>query len=114
MIKTMTTEADFENALRESDGKPVFVFKHSTRCPISAGALQQVRNFEASSVENAPAIYMALVVENRALSNAIAERLGVKHESPQAILVSGGRAIWSRTHRAISAAALSEAATEAV
>ena len=50
-----------------------------------------------------------LVREDRPLSLAIAERTGVAHESPQVILLSGGRPCWHASHRAVTLAALREA-----
>lgn len=50
------------------------------------------------------------VIEDRPVSNEIAARLGVKHESPQAILVRSGKAVWHASHGRITAAALAEAA----
>jgi bacillithiol system protein YtxJ len=50
-----------------------------------------------------------LVREDRPLSLAVAERTGVAHESPQVILLSGGRARWHASHRAVTLAALREA-----
>jgi bacillithiol system protein YtxJ len=50
-----------------------------------------------------------LVREDRPLSLAVAERTGVAHESPQVILLSGGRACWHASHRAVTAAALRQA-----
>lgn len=47
--------------------------------------------------------------EDRPLSLAVAERTGVTHESPQVILLSGGRPSWHVSHRGVTAAALSEA-----
>ena len=53
--------------------------------------------------------YEVLVREDRALSLAVAERTGVRHESPQAILLDGGRPIWHASHRDVTAAAVAEA-----
>lgn len=50
------------------------------------------------------------VIEDRPVSNEIAARLGVKHESPQAILVRGGKAVWHASHRQVTAANLAAAA----
>jgi len=80
------------------------VFKHSTRCGLSASALIEVRQFAARH----PGVPIALldVIANRALSREVATRLGVRHESPQAIVLATGRVIWHGSHSEVSLAAL--------
>lgn len=51
------------------------------------------------------------VIEERPVSLALAERVGVKHESPQALLIKDGRALWHDSHRAITTEALVSAVT---
>jgi bacillithiol system protein YtxJ len=52
---------------------------------------------------------LVLVLENRRLSNTIASRFGVRHESPQAIVLRDGRPYWNASHWAITTDALSKA-----
>jgi bacillithiol system protein YtxJ len=68
------------------------VFKHSTTCPVSATAGQEVRSMETDLP-----IYWINVREQRELSNWVAETYGVTHESPQLILIRDGAAqkVWS-------------------
>ena len=96
---------EFENFITER-GKG-FVFKHSTRCSISAEAYTQVEGF-ASDAPDVP-IYVVLVVENRATSGVVAEKLGVPHASPQAILVADGEVAWHSSHWEITKKSLGEA-----
>ena len=84
-----------------------FIFKHSTRCPISAGARREVEDFAAARPE--VPVHEVLVIEDRPASNEVARRLGIEHRSPQAILVRDGAPVWSASHRDITAAALEEA-----
>jgi bacillithiol system protein YtxJ len=87
----------------------VVLYKHSSRCGISTMALLEVRHFAATHPD--VPVYQIDVVAQRPLSKAIADRLGVKHASPQAILVVNGEAAWSATHFGVSADALQEALT---
>jgi bacillithiol system protein YtxJ len=68
------------------------VFKHSTTCPVSATAAQEVRNIQTEL----PIMWIN-VREQRDLSNWVAESYGVTHESPQLILIRGGKSeqVWS-------------------
>ncbi len=80
------------------------LFKHSTACPTSTRAHQQVNKFLATTPP-AP-VYLVDVIQQTELSRQIAERFGVRHESPQAILVRNGVATWNASHFAVTAKAL--------
>lgn len=85
---------------RLSKDKPVLLFKHSTRCSISAMALGR---FERSySQESSFNPYFLDLIAHRDISNEIASRYGVRHESPQAILIRDGKAVFDTSHMGIS------------
>lgn len=91
--------------LERAFGEPwALVFKHSTRCPVSAMAAREVSAFRTQHPD--AAVYVVYVVEQRGLSNALAGRTGVRHESPQAIVLEGGRVAWHGSHEAVTADAL--------
>jgi bacillithiol system protein YtxJ len=77
-----------------------FILKHSTRCPISAAALEEVEAFSRDEPE--VPVFLVLVIESRLLSNAVSEKFGVQHESPQAILVRDGAVAWHASHGGIT------------
>jgi bacillithiol system protein YtxJ len=83
------------------------VFKHSTRCPISRRADGEVGAF-LSDHPDVP-VHRILVVEDRPVSLAFAERSGVAHASPQALVLRGGRMTWHGSHYEITAKAIAEA-----
>jgi bacillithiol system protein YtxJ len=103
----MQAEADFDAALAASTTGPVWIFKHSTTCPISSRAHHQAADYAAQA--GALPIYLVKVIESRPVSNAIAARLGVTHQSPQAILLRNGQAVWDASHGAITADSLRRA-----
>ena len=80
------------------------VFKHSTRCPVSTVAHREVAEFRRR--HPLVPVYVVHVVEQRDLSKAVAERTGVPHESPQAIVLTGGSVAWSDSHESVTADAL--------
>ena len=107
MVIELRQDRDLEQLLERSKTNPVLIFKHSTQCPISTHVYNDFIGFAESSGELACGL--VLVIENRRLSNTIAERLNVRHESPQAIIVKDGRAAWQASHWSITADSLSEA-----
>lgn len=95
-----------EAAIAESRQRPVLLFKHSRSCGVSCEALDELR----AHLDCGPAgvSYGIITVQShRHVSDAAAERLGLRHETPQAILVCDGRVAWSASHFAITAEALS-------
>lgn len=84
--------------------KPIVIFKHSTRCSISRMALKQFER-EYDLDETVDAFFLDLI-EHRDVSNEIASRFNVYHESPQLILIKNGKAVYNVSHSDIDAEAL--------
>ena len=112
-LTTVAHERDVDRLIEESRERPVLVFKHSYTCGVSAEALEElVTHLEE---EIADARYAIVTVQtHREASNAIAARVGVRHHTPQAILIRDGRAIWSASHFRISAAEIRKALAQAL
>ncbi len=90
MFNIMHTTADLDAAIQASHDKPVILFKHSATCPFSALAQEQVAN-----AKHDVDIYGIVVQYADDLSAAIAERTGVEHASPQAIVLHEGKSLGS-------------------
>jgi bacillithiol system protein YtxJ len=106
-MEEITSQEQLDAALEQSNEQPVFLFKHSTACPISAGANDRVRQYVQA--DDAAPVYLVKVIESRPVSNAVAERLGVAHKSPQVILVRNGEAQWDASHHGVRAERMAEA-----
>ncbi|AZR74012.1 hypothetical protein BBF96_11780 [Anoxybacter fermentans] len=101
-MKELTRIEEVDQILGESSNKPIFIFKHNHICPISVGAFRHYEAFVRGYEKEDILFTLIRIREHRDISNAIAERLGVKHESPQAILVVDGRAVWNDSHYEIT------------
>jgi len=100
-------EDDIDALLAESRTRPVVIFKFSRTCGTSAWAADEVQHY----LHDAPADarYAAVTVQtHRAASNAIADRLGVRHETPQLIVLRDGEVRWHASHHRVTAGALTE------
>jgi bacillithiol system protein YtxJ len=93
----LTSIDQWNEALENTDEQPLLVFKHSTTCPISAEGLNQFENFLQEKQDNIQTV-LVKVIESRSVSNQIADDLGVKHESPQVILIRDRNVLWSASH----------------
>ena len=84
-----------------SSEKPVAIFKHSTRCSVSRMALKQFEN-EFDSADKVTPYFLDLIAY-REVSNEIAHRFEVQHQSPQLILIKDGKTIYNASHSDIDA-----------
>ena len=102
MWNDLTELKQLDTIIEESAETPVLIFKHSTRCPVSRMAL---RNFEQEYdiEEGKLKPYYLDLLEHRDISNEIAHRLGVYHQSPQVILIKDGKAVYDTSHHEIDA-----------
>jgi len=100
----LTNLAQLNDIENMSNVKPIVIFKHSTRCSISRFALKQFeREYDLDKTVDA---FFLDLIEHRDVSNEIANKFGVYHESPQLILIKNGKAVYDVSHSDISAEAL--------
>jgi bacillithiol system protein YtxJ len=97
-----------EAAIKESLERPVVLFKHSRTCGISCEALEELHTHIERGEANA-AYKLITVQSHRHLSDEAEARLGVRHQTPQVILLRDGKPIWNASHFRITAAELSRA-----
>lgn len=95
----LTDEGQLKNIISKSQVRPQVIFKHSTRCSISAVALQRLQK---STQPQEIDFHFLDLISNRPLSNKIAEVFKVHHESPQVLLIRNGECIFDESHLAIS------------
>lgn len=88
---------------------PVVLFKHSLTCPISARAYKQMAQV---TPDIAGEIAIVVVQQTRDVSREVEAQTGVRHESPQAIILRNGQAVWSVSHYEITAEAIERAVRE--
>jgi bacillithiol system protein YtxJ len=112
VVELDTSEA-LASCLARSESEPVFIFKHSTRCPVSSRARSEVERYIDEAGETGLPVYLNYVVESRPVSNEIERSLGIRHESPQLFLLRAGKVVWHTSHGGIRSAAMVEAAESA-
>ena len=104
-VRVNDTES-FKQLTERSKERPVVIFKHSSTCPISSAAYEQMSGYEGE-------VALVEVQAARQLSNEIENKLGVPHESPQVIVLSKGQVAWDASHFKITAEAVAEAVRKA-
>lgn len=103
----LTSMAELDAVIASSHQQPVFIFKHSMTCGVSAVADEEVRRFLGTG--EAVVCGRVVVQSARPVSAAIAQRFGLRHESPQVLLVRDGQLVWNASHWKVTADALAGA-----
>ena len=95
---TIISEEQLDTIQEASFHKPQLIFKHSTTCSISKMALSR---FERADAPDSIDFHYLDLLNYRAISNAIAEKFQVHHESPQVILIKNGECTYDESHYGI-------------
>lgn len=94
--------AALENLLTDSRQKPVIVFKHSNACSISSRAYREMEKVEDQ-------VNILEVQSAREISRELAHITGVRHETPQVIVLRNGKAVWDASHFDVTASDVAKA-----
>lgn len=100
----MTAISQLDEIVENSNNKTIVIFKHSTRCSISRFALKQFEN--EYSLEDKIDLYFLDLLNYREVSNEIANRFQVVHQSPQLLIIKNGVAVYDASHSEIQAEVL--------
>lgn len=111
-LKALASPDELHEALTESANEPVLIYKHSTACPVSARARMRLEQYLEENEGDVPECYVVDVIADRPVSNAVESELGVRHESPQLILVRDRKAVWDTSHSAIKGENIEQALAE--
>ena len=104
-MKPLRNEMELDEAL---EAERAFLFKHSTRCGASSRAYRQVGSYEEA--DGSIPVFVIDVIAERNLARSIADRLEIRHQSPQIILLAGGQPVWHASHGSVTAEILTEKA----
>jgi bacillithiol system protein YtxJ len=100
--------AQADELISASDPRPLVIFKHSRSCGTSAQAFDELlEHLDASDSDVRYAI--VTVQTHRDVSSAVSRMLGVRHETPQALIVQDGQVVWSASHFRVTAEAVNAA-----
>ena len=97
--------AALEELFARSHTEPVLLFKHSNACPISAHAYRQMEGVKSP-------VSIVVVQKSRDVSHEVEQRTGVRHETPQALVIRNGRAVWNASHYDITSDLVEQAVRE--
>lgn len=87
---------DFEQLKKEATNADILIFKHSTRCNVSADSLAHIEQNWSESTKAKP--YFLDLLNYREISDQIETDFGVRHQSPQILLIRGKQCIYNESH----------------
>ena len=103
----LTEENQIAEIIALSNSIPVYIFKHSTTCGISAQAKENVE-ISFKNTDKPFLFYYLDLLKYRSVSNEVASKLNVHHQSPQLILVHDGQVAFTTSHHKIKATILTD------
>ncbi len=97
----LETEDQINEIISESQNEHIIIFKHSTTCGISKMVFNKFeKNFD-KLIKDIKYYYLDLL-KYRSLSNFVAEKFDITHQSPQVLLIKNGEVIYHKSHFSIS------------
>jgi len=97
----LTENTAVDRVLQNSREKPQLIYKHSSACGTSWFAKNELEHVMEDLVEIAETHFVN-VIHHRPVSNYIAEKLGVQHESPQVLIIFRGEVAWHASHGGVN------------
>lgn len=105
--KILNDTSQVDELIKKSYTKPQIIFKHSTTCSISSMAKMRLESkWKGLSYSTEP--HFLDLLSYRHISNYIEEKTGVRHESPQLIVIYQGQPVYDASHFDISVENISE------
>ncbi|NNE68267.1 MAG: bacillithiol system redox-active protein YtxJ [Pyrinomonadaceae bacterium] len=90
-FRELDSSESLDELIASSKERPIVVFKHSRTCSISRRVYNEVSNVDAT-------VNLITVQHSRDVSNAVEQLTGIKHESPQALVVRNGSVVYHASH----------------
>ena len=110
MIQDCQTKEHLKQIIQTSQQEPVFLLKHSTRCPISGAAWRSFQEYDRTHAKQQ--LWKVSVIEHKDMSSHIARETGVAHQSPQILLFHKGQVVWNASHWSITEEAMDGALSQ--
>lgn len=95
----LQNEGQLEKLKEQSNTRPQVIFKHSTRCSISAVAKSRLEKVQPPVNID---FYFLDLLSFRHISSKIADEFGIEHESPQILVIRNGECVYNESHMGIS------------
>ena len=98
----LESSKQLEDLIQNSTAKPQLIFKYSSRCDLSYTMLNRLENdWQPNETDNIDTIFLD-ILSARELSNSVENKFGIRHESPQVLVIKNGECIYDDSHMRIN------------
>lgn len=97
-----TAVDDLDRLVQESEMRPVLLYLHDPYCALNRMTLRRVESVDWD-------VALVDVSVSHELKRAIESRTGVRHASPQVLVLRDGEATWHASHLGITTEAIEQA-----
>ena len=104
----LNSDEEVEEVIQASGETPQVILKHSTSCGTSFFAKRHIEGV-ASKYANHVDFNIIDVIRSRTVSEYLAQKLKIRHESPQVFVIKKGEVIWNGSHSHANAGNVSKA-----
>ncbi len=98
----LTANDQVDEVFQVSNTTPQIILKHSNSCGTSYFAKKNVESLSEEERKGAP-IHLIDVVRSRPVSIYLADKVSIRHESPQIFVIEDGEVVWSASHGGVNA-----------
>lgn len=92
---------------KTADGSVAIIYKHSTRCGISSMVWKKLQR-QWPEILGEREVYYLDLIRFRKISNLIADRYKVEHQSPQVLVIKNGKCVFHSSHNGVEARAIAQ------
>jgi bacillithiol system protein YtxJ len=94
----LTDEDQLKNILVRSQEKTQVIFKYSTRCSLSELVFERLKK---NCCPEHMDFYFLDLISYRNISDQVADTFGVRHQSPQVLVIRDGECVYDASHMRI-------------
>ncbi len=98
----LTASEHVEDVFQSSNSAPQIILKHSNSCGTSYFAKKNVESLKEEELQGG-SIHLIDVIRSRPISIYLADKVSIRHESPQVFVIRNGKVVWSASHGGVNA-----------
>ncbi|MEX0933376.1 MAG: bacillithiol system redox-active protein YtxJ [Candidatus Paceibacterota bacterium] len=97
-MNVIETKDDLQKAFGQSYDARVLILKISNTCPVSKELYTELQKKTASQKKIAGHVFLLVVQDAREISNEIAMKFGIIHETPQVLIIENEDVFFYENH----------------
>lgn len=100
--KHLSAQEEVDEVFLASNETAQIILKHSNSCGTSYFAKKNLESITKEEL-GSTSLHLIDVIRSRPVSNYLADKAGVRHESPQVFIIKNGEVVWNASHGMVTA-----------